>query len=118
MGIRSRLHAEQRSGNLIQEDYLALLSAITAKQVEGRRGEESAAAAREVVLKKTERLVSNHASFSRSTAALQVRSVGASSAAEKLKKAEEGNARFNTRTAAARKNLRTLAAFYALWENA
>jgi hypothetical protein len=99
-----------------------LLSAITAKQVEGRRGEESAAAAREVVLKKTERLGSNHASFSRRTAALQGRTVGAGSAAEiyilKLKKAEEGNARFNTRTAAARKNLRILAAFYALWENA
>ncbi|HHP7423650.1 TPA: phage tail tape measure protein [Enterobacter roggenkampii] len=50
--IRSRLHAAQKSRNLIQEDYLALLSAITAKQIEGRRAEESAVAAREVFLKK------------------------------------------------------------------
>jgi lambda family phage tail tape measure protein len=111
--IRSRLHAAQKSGNLIQEDYLALLSAITAKQIEGRRAEESAAAAREVFLKKLKDQVATTRLSREELLRYRAEQLGAGSAAEiyiqKLKKAEEGTARFNTRTAAASKNLRTLA---------
>lgn len=111
--IRARLHAAQKSGNLIQEDYLALLSAITAKQIEGRRAEESAAAAREVFLKKLKDQVATTRLSREELLRYRAEQLGAGSAAEiyiqKLKKAEEGTARFNTRTAAASKNLRTLA---------
>lgn len=111
--IRSRLHAAQKSGNLIQEDYLALLSAITAKQIEGRRAEESAAAAREVFLKKLKDQVATTRLSREELLRYRAEQLGAGSAAEiyiqKLKKAEEGTASFNIRTAAAGKNLRTLA---------
>lgn len=113
VAIRSRLHAAQKSGNLIQEDYLALLSAITAKQIEGRRAEESAAAAREVFLKKLKDQVATTRLSREELLRYRAEQLGAGSAAEiyiqKLKKAEEGTARFNIRTAAAGKNLRTLA---------
>lgn len=112
--IRSRLHAAQKSGNLIQEDYLALLSAITAKQIEGRRAEESAAAAREVFLKKLKDQVATTRLSREELLRYRAEQLGAGSAAEiyiqKLKKAEEGTARFTIKTAAAGKNLRTLAA--------
>lgn len=111
--IRSRLHAAQKSGNLIQEDYLALLSAITAKQIEGRRAEESAAAAREVFLKKLKDQVATTRLSREELLRYRAEQLGAGSAAEiyiqKLKKAEEGTARFTLKTAAAGKNLRTLA---------
>ncbi|EPK3183961.1 phage tail tape measure protein [Enterobacter kobei] len=111
--IRARLHAAQKSGNLIQEDYLALLSAITAKHIEGRRAEESAAAAREVFLKKLKDQVATTRLSREELLRYRAEQLGAGSAAEiyiqKLKKAEEGTARFNIRTAAAGKNLRTLA---------
>ncbi|MGS7189303.1 phage tail tape measure protein [Enterobacter cloacae subsp. dissolvens] len=112
--IRSRLHAAQKSGNLIQEDYLALLSAITAKQIEGRRAEESAAAAREVFLKKLKDQVATTRLSREELLRYRAEQLGAGSAAEiyiqKLKKAEEGTARFTLKTAAAGKNLRTLVA--------
>ena len=112
--IRARLHAAQKSGNLIQEDYLALLSAITAKQIEGRRAEESAAAAREVFLKKLKDQVATTRLSREELLRYRAEQLGAGAAAEiyiqKLKKAEEGTARFNVKTAAAGKNLRTLAA--------
>jgi lambda family phage tail tape measure protein len=111
--VRARLHAAQKSGNLVQEDYLALLSAITAKQVEGRRAEESAAAAREVFLKKLKDQVATTRLSREELLRYRAEQLGAGSAAEiyiqKLKKAEEGTARFTLKTAAAGKNLRTLA---------
>jgi lambda family phage tail tape measure protein len=111
--ISASLRAARRAGNIDEQNYLSLISDISRKQSEAAKTEQATAAAREIFVKKLKDQVATQKLSREELLRYRATQLGVSSTAEiyiqTLEKSNTGTQKLGRTSAAASRNIRTLA---------